>query len=204
MENYRIIFEVIGYVGSALVLLSFLMSSVLKLRIINSLGSLASLIYGLLVHTYPTVIMNGALLIINIIFIIKMSRNSGEKIYHYQEVAATDASLKYFIDSHLADITKFFEGFEFSETRYNKTALIYYKDTVIGAVLGVIMGDELEIYLDYTCPEYRDFSAGAHVYEKLGNMGIKKVSFIADPSRSTAYLKKMGFNEEKGIPVKYY
>ncbi len=33
------IFEVIGYVGSAFVLTSFLMASVVRLRVINSVGS---------------------------------------------------------------------------------------------------------------------------------------------------------------------
>jgi len=66
------ILNLIGYVGSALVLMSFLMASVLKLRLINIAGSVASVIYSLLIHAYPTVVMNGALILINLYFIMKI------------------------------------------------------------------------------------------------------------------------------------
>ena len=70
----QVIFEVIGYVGSAFVLASFLMASVVRLRVINSVGCIVSVIYGLLIHAYPTVIMNAALLLINIFFLLRMSK----------------------------------------------------------------------------------------------------------------------------------
>ena len=100
----RTIFEIIGYVGSALVLLSFLMSSVLKLRIINSIGSLASLIYGLLVHTYPTVIMNGALLIINIVFIIIIVLCFKIYLCYTHVISIFDKGINYISVSHILHI----------------------------------------------------------------------------------------------------
>ena len=201
----RTIFEIIGYVGSALVLLSFLMSSVLKLRIINSLGSLASLIYGLLVHTYPTVIMNAALLIINIVFIIKMSKSNDERIYHVHTAGPEENFLSYFIASHLTDINTFFPGFEFPSDKYNYADIVYYKDTAIGVVVGIINDDKtLDIYLDYTGPEYRDFSAGKQVYRKYHEIGLKKVTFKANPEKSVAYLEKMGFEKEGDYFVRKY
>lgn len=201
----KIIFEVIGYVGSALVLVSFLMSSVLKLRIINTLGSVVSAIYGMIMHTYPTVVMNVALMIINIVYIIKLYRNTDAKIYHMHEVASTDEFLGYFIENHREDINNFFSGFVFPPEVYNFAQEIYYKDTVIGVILGYL--DEngvLDIYLDYTAPEHRDFSAGKHAYDKFGDMGIKKINFLADPLKSIAYLEKMGFVNEDGKLVKTY
>ena len=38
--NTSTIIEAVGYVGSALVLVSFLMTSVVKLRVVNAAGSL--------------------------------------------------------------------------------------------------------------------------------------------------------------------
>ena len=201
----RTIFEIIGYVGSALVLLSFLMSSVLKLRIINSLGSLASLIYGLLVHTYPTVIMNGALLIINIVFIIRMSKSNDSRIYHVHTSDPSDNFLNYFIGTHRTDIAEFFPGFEFPSDKYNYADIVYYKDTAIGVVVGVMNPDRtLDIYLDYTGPEYRDFSAGKQVYRKYKEIGLSKVTFKANPDKSVAYLEKMGFEKEGDYLVRNY
>ena len=57
--------EIIGYAGSALVLVSFLMSSVVKLRIVNTIGSLIFAVYALIIKSYPTAILNICLVCIN-------------------------------------------------------------------------------------------------------------------------------------------
>lgn len=62
--------EIIGYIGMALVLCSFLMKKVHLIRIVNMCGAILSLIYGILTQTWPTAALNGALLIINGIFLI--------------------------------------------------------------------------------------------------------------------------------------
>ena len=46
--------ELVGYLGSALVVASMLMSSVVKLRVINTLGSGIFAVYALMIHSYPT------------------------------------------------------------------------------------------------------------------------------------------------------
>ena len=66
------IYEIIGYVGSALVLVSFLMASVVKLRIVNSVGSLIFAVYALLIKSYPTMVMNICLVLINLYYLWKL------------------------------------------------------------------------------------------------------------------------------------
>ena len=53
--------EIVGYAGSALVLVSFLMTSVFKLRVVNTVGSIIFAIYALIIRSYPTAVMNIAL-----------------------------------------------------------------------------------------------------------------------------------------------
>ena len=60
------IIEAVGYLGSTLVLVSFLMSSVLRLRLVNTAGSLIFAIYALIIRSYPTAVMNIALVLINL------------------------------------------------------------------------------------------------------------------------------------------
>ena len=48
--NTSTIIEAVGYLGSALVLVSFLMSSVVKLRVVNTAGSLIFALYALIIH----------------------------------------------------------------------------------------------------------------------------------------------------------
>ena len=64
--------EAIGYAGSALVLVSFLMSSVVKLRIVNTVGSLIFAIYALIIRSYPTAVMNICLVCINLYYLWKL------------------------------------------------------------------------------------------------------------------------------------
>ena len=68
--------EMIGYLGSSLVLVSFLMASVAKLRIVNSIGSVIFTIYAFIIHSYPTAIMNICLVLINIYYLVKLSNTS--------------------------------------------------------------------------------------------------------------------------------
>lgn len=53
----QMIVELIGYAGSALVLVSFLMSSVVKLRVINMIGGMVFGTYAVMIRSYPTAIM---------------------------------------------------------------------------------------------------------------------------------------------------
>lgn len=104
--NYKIILEIIGYIGSAFVLISFLMATVIKLRIVNSIGSIISVVYGLLIHAYPTVVMNAALLCINIFYLVKMYRYKAS--FHIVPSSLSDASAKFFLELNKDDITAFF------------------------------------------------------------------------------------------------
>ncbi len=61
----KVIIEIIGYIGSALVLVSMLMTSVVRLRIINLIGSVIFAGYALAIRSYPTAIMNICLAGIN-------------------------------------------------------------------------------------------------------------------------------------------
>ena len=71
MDSSMII-ETIGYLGSALVLVSFLMASVVKLRVINSAGGLIFAVYALLIHSYPTALMNFCLVGINLYYLARL------------------------------------------------------------------------------------------------------------------------------------
>ena len=78
MEFNITIFDIIGYAGSLLVVISMLMTSVMKLRIINTAGSVLAVIYSIAIGAYPTLVMNVALIIINLINMRKLSNNSPE------------------------------------------------------------------------------------------------------------------------------
>lgn len=68
--------EMFGYLGSFLVVVSMLMTSVKRLRIMNSIGAGLFAIYAVIIHSYPTALMNSCLVLINIYNLAKMRRDS--------------------------------------------------------------------------------------------------------------------------------
>ena len=64
--------EIVGYVASLFVLVSFLMKDIKKLRLINSVGCMLFVVYGILLNfSIPIIITNTAILIINAIALLK-------------------------------------------------------------------------------------------------------------------------------------
>ncbi len=63
--------ELVGYLGSLGVLVSFLFKDMRKLRIINTIGCILFVVYGSLLNSPPIIITNVAITIINIYFLMK-------------------------------------------------------------------------------------------------------------------------------------
>ncbi len=62
--------EIFGYIGTALVLLSMMMTKLSLLRIFNVCGSVISAIYAYLSGAMPVVLLNVGLIVINLIQLI--------------------------------------------------------------------------------------------------------------------------------------
>jgi len=68
--------EYIGYIASALVLVSFLMKKLTYLRVINSFGCAFFIVYGTLLSSVPVVITNVAIVMVNIYYLTRKDRIS--------------------------------------------------------------------------------------------------------------------------------
>ncbi len=67
--------EIIGYIASFIVLVSFLMKDITKLRIINSIGCVMFVAYGILLgFSIPIIFTNVAIVGINIYYLIKTGK----------------------------------------------------------------------------------------------------------------------------------
>lgn len=73
--NTAIMIELVGYLGSLLVVVSMLMTSVIRLRIVNSIGAGIFTIYALIIQSYPTALMNFCLVVINIYHLTRMYKD---------------------------------------------------------------------------------------------------------------------------------
>ena len=57
--------EWVGYLASILIVISLTMTDIMRLRIINTLGCIFFVIYGLSVKAYPVALSNLAIILIN-------------------------------------------------------------------------------------------------------------------------------------------
>lgn len=69
--------EYLGYIATALVLYSFTTKKIEQLRIFNSIGAILFIIYGIGIQSYPVVLTN------SLIFLINMTKLSGQKTTKY-------------------------------------------------------------------------------------------------------------------------
>ena len=150
MPDTKVIIEAVGYLGSALVLVSFLMASVVKLRVVNSIGSIIFATYALIIHSYPTAVMNICLVLINLYYLWKL-RNS-EPNYRLVSLNPSDAFVDFFLSEHRGDIVQCFPVRNWDQNELNRAYLVCHGDTPAGLMLGREADGELEIALDYSTP----------------------------------------------------
>ena len=189
--NTHMLIEGIGYLGSLLVLVSMLMTSVFKLRVINTIGSCIFTVYALIIHSYPTALMNFCLVLINLHFLWKMSRTDRDFDLVTEEKG--DAFLQYFIDSHRNDIQACFPGISLDFSEAGRAYIICCKGLPVGVTVGEEKDGILNLILDYTTPEYRDFSVGRFLLSELKKQGIRKLCYGGPVEHHLPYLQKLGY-----------
>ncbi len=197
-----LILELIGYLGSLLVIVSMLMTSVVKLRVINTIGSAIFCAYALAIHSYPTAAMQVCLIVINIVNLYKL--NNTKKEYSAIALSAEDCFLAHFLNAYSNDIKKYFPDFT-DTTAEDKIILITCEEAPAGLFIAKDEGNGLyNAKLDYTTPAYRDCSAGKYLYNHLKQIGIKKIIAETKIPSHERYLKKMGFKPKRITGDKKY
>lgn len=67
--------EWFGYLASLFVLMSFLMRNITALRYVNTLGCMFFVIYGVLLSSWPIIITNGAIIMVNFYYLFISKKN---------------------------------------------------------------------------------------------------------------------------------
>ncbi len=190
--------ELYGYLGSALVVISMLMSSVVKLRVINTIGSVISGSYALIIGSFPLALMNICLIVINLYGLKKLLMNKQQ--YHLVKCGSDDSSLAFFLEQYGADIRKYFD---LPQEKAAASYLIFCNTAPAGVLLGSWAGDgRLQILVEYTTPAYRDCSIGKFLYAALPGEGVRVLQMDACKPSHEQYLHKMGYTQENGVYTK--
>lgn len=209
--------EMIGYLASLIVAISLMMSSVLKLRLLNLAGSLVFSIYGFIIKSYPVGFLNLFICIVNIYYLFKMVKT--EEYFSLIEVYSNSPFLKKFLEFYGKDIRKFFPKFyidtlifkddfnnfsdlkEFKDQNYGNIRFFFILRDLVPAGLIIIEKKEKfdYIHLDYVIQAYRDFKIANFLFIKNKNYfyknGYLKLRTHASHNLHVSYLKKIGFKK---------
>jgi GNAT superfamily N-acetyltransferase len=198
------IYELIGYVASVLVAVSLMMSSVLRLRIINLIGAITFTVYGLLITAYPVAAVNAFIILINLYHLRRMTGQ--EEYFKLLEIEPGSEFLRHFCETYREEMARYFPGFE-GRVGEGDLALLVLRDVVpAGLLVGRVTEDgTLEVKVDYVIPGYRDLKVGEFLFDRRADYfrgrGISRVVATAATDDHAAYLRKMGFRSVEGDGV---
>ena len=103
--NADVVYELVGYAGSALVIGSIIQRSIFKLRVIGLIGSITFLVYGILIDAPPIVIVNVLGGSIHAYYLTRLIRSPAE-IFDVLRVRPDSRLMAHFLEFHQSDIEK--------------------------------------------------------------------------------------------------
>ena len=193
------VYTLIGYLGSAFVVTSLAMRSILKLRLIGLAGAVTFVVYGYLIGAWPIVWTNVVIVLIHLHFMREIRKT--DEYFKVLEVRRESNYLRYFLDHFAEDIEAAWPGFEY-EPEENVLTLFILRDLVPAGlfVARALDADTLELQLDYAIVGYRDFKIGRYLYARdvLRDRGFSTIVARTEGGRAADYLSKMGFSRGPG------
>ncbi len=194
-----VVWEVIGWAGTGLVVLSMAQQRITRLRIINLAGSAILLVYNLVLGVWPMVALNAALSLIQI-YHLRILWGSRHDAATYEVVTARpgDDVVRHVVAKHDAEIRQFHPHFT-SVTDSTSAFLVMTGDTVVGLVLARIEPDGTAILdVDYVTPPYRDFTPGEFVFRRSGIWRQLGATRIRTAPGGPDYYANLGFTARDG------
>jgi len=197
-------YEIIGYTGSLIVAFSLTMKSLQRLRIINMLGALFFIAYGVLIGAFPVALLNALTLSVNAYNLWRMWQQ--RDYFTLMQVRADSGYLEKFLEFHHKEIAQSIPSYQFKPDDDQVVVFILRNMLPVGLVIVKQEGNTARIFLDFVIQGYRDFRAGKFIFDESAEfyrqMGIIRVSTASGSKKHETYLNRMGFHlEEDG---RYY
>lgn len=194
--DHRVWLEVIGYTASGLIAVALMMSSLLRLRIINMIGAGLFALYGLLIHAYPVAVLNGLIVGINIYHLRRML--AAREFYHLLPVRPDSDFLRHFLHRYRTDIQKILPDFAYQPMDQQLTLFILRDCTPVGVLIAEHKSPEtLRVVLDFVIPRYRNLHIGRFLFieqaEFFRQRGVKEIVIQPRTKEFGAYLVEVGF-----------
>jgi hypothetical protein len=196
--------DIIGWLGSALLIYSVMQARVLRFRVLNLAASAILAGFNAALEIWPMVAMNIALCGINVWHIRALvTTRHDEETYEVLEVGPRDAYLRHVLGVHRADIVRYQPDFTWDEPLDGRVAFLVQRgDETVGVVLIRDEGDGVaHVQLDYVTPRFRDFSPGEFVWKRSHALRERGFTRVVTPAHMVdPYYGRLGFRPlEDGV-----
>ena len=191
------IYQIIGYVGSALIIVSLTRTSILKLRLFGLAGSSTFFVYSLLIGAYPIAVVNVVIIFVHLFFLRDLLANRDE-YFTVLDVRPDSRYLAYFLDFYADEICRFQPDFAYEASGEERAVFILRDLVPAGLFIGRPCEDHsMQVQLDFVIPQYRDFKIADFLYsDRSGVFTDPKCDHAwsyGEAPEHAAYLKRMGF-----------
>lgn len=200
------VLEIIGWVGSVLVVVSLMQARVLRFRWLNFAGSVIATAYNTIVGIWPFAAMNAVIAVIDAYWLWRLTRERHDAdVYEVVPVGAGDHYLRHVLGVHADDIARYYPSFGLpgdaaGDSRW--AYLVLRGDETVGVVVVRDAGDGIgEVELDWVTPRFRDFAPGEFVYRRSGvfaGTGLRSLVVAEDARDTGPYLERVGFARVDG------
>lgn len=206
------VLELVGWVGSAVLIVSLLQTRVMRFRVLNTLSCLVLIGYNAAVGVWPMAAMNVVLVAINLWVIARLVRERHDaRVYDAVVMGVDQPFVRRLLERHAADIREFNPDLPEDlpadlPSRADHAFVVSTGDQVVGVVLsrdGSEPGEQ-QVVLDYVLPAYRDFTPGEFVFRADGpfaRLGTRRVVASPGMAASERYLRAVGFVDQGGRRV---
>lgn len=70
--------ELLGYLGTFFVVISFMVKDIFYLRVLNVIGAVLITIYAIIIKAWPVALLDGFIVLINLYHLIKLKKEKGK------------------------------------------------------------------------------------------------------------------------------
>ena len=192
----HLLFELTGYAASALIAISMMMGSILRLRLINTAGAVVFAVYGVLIDAYPVAVLNSFIVVVNAYYLFRIWR--AKEYFKILKLKPDSVYLPYFLNFYGDEIRRILPDFEYRPAE-NQVVLFILRDC---DPVGVFIAEQkpdgvLRVVLDFVIPHYRDLKIGKFLFveqaEFFRERGIKEIVIAPRTKEFGAYLVQVGF-----------
>lgn len=188
--------NLLGYFASFVILVSLLMKSIVKLRLINAAGSVLFIVFAVLTRSWPTVVMNAGIVAIDLWFVFTVTGKKDD--YRLVDAEPGSAWLVFFCENNRDELQSLFgpdplsgaEQISYFVCNGEIAGLFAWKQSAPG---------ECRILVDYVTPRYRDTRIGRYFFDRKARdfreRGFVRLAYVGVGPGHWEYLRRIGFRE---------